>query len=268
MSPLPVRARPIVAFVFVHVMLAPGTLLTNVKLTALPGQKAKLVTAVTTGSGFTVIENTIAGPEHPFRVAITLILATMGTPELLMGAVYAAMLPALKAGRPIAVLLLVQLNTSLPPVFAENGIAATEPPEHTTTLVTVLTIGVGRMVIVNDLIFVPELVHPRATPLTVTVPVIFAPVLLAGAVYEIFPLPLKASPMAGLVFVQFRVAPATLLASGIPIVAPGQKAWFETAATTGSGFTVIVKSNESPPQAGVVALTGTMEYTMLCGAPV
>ena len=157
------------------------------------------------------------------------------------------MLPAVgPTGRPIARLSLVQLKVSPPPVFALKLMAATVAPEQTVTLLTGFTIGVGLMVMVKLVVLAPALVQEALVAVTVMVPVIAAPVLLAGAVYTIFPVPLKAIPINGLVFVQFMVAPATLLLSGMLTDAPAQKVWLATATTTGSGLTVTVKVNGAP----------------------
>ena len=76
-------------------------------------------------------------------------------------------------------------------------------------------------------------------------------------------------PMEGFVFVQLSTAPDTLLVSGMLIEAPGQKLWFETAVTTGSGLIVIVNVLAGPVQPSV-AVTLTVPTTgvplMLIGA--
>ena len=77
--------------------------------------------------------------------------------------------------------------------------------------VTTDTIGLGLIVISNVLMFNPELVQPSLDEETVIVPVISAPVLLAGVVKLMSPLPVNPSPIRGFVFVQEIVAPETLL---------------------------------------------------------
>ena len=76
-------------------------------------------------------------------------------------------------------------------------------------------------------------------------------------------------PMEGFVFVQLSTAPVTLLVSGMLIEAAGQKLWFETVVTTGSGLIVIVNVLAGPVQPSV-AVTLTVPTTgvplMLIGA--
>lgn len=240
MLPVPEAAKPMRVFEFVHESVAPATLLESGTLIGSVGQKLTLAIAATTGSGLIVIVNATAGPTHRVFVAVTVIVATIAAPEIFTGAVYPAMFPELLAGRPIAILSLVHAKVSPPPVLAEKVMPAIGAPEHTATFATAFVIGVGLIVMVNDLAFPPVLVHEFAVPVTVIVPVMFAPVVLAGAEKFRSPVPLAARPIDGLVLVQLRVAPATLLNRGTDIASPGQAETAATAVTTGSGLTVIV----------------------------
>jgi len=68
--------------------------------------------------------------------------------------------------------------------------------------------------------------HPLSDGVTVIIPVIFTPVLFAGAFQlGIFPVPLEANPIAALEFVHEYVAPDGVLAKlPILIAAPGHTA--------------------------------------------
>jgi hypothetical protein len=107
------------------------------------------------------------------------------------------------------------------------------PPEHTVISDTALTIGVAFMVIVNVFVLAPALVQAFATAVTVTVPTMSTPVLLAGAVPVMSPLPDANTPIAVFVFVQLMVAPATLLVNGMLITSPAQNDALVIVFTTG-----------------------------------
>ena len=92
------------------------------------------------------------------------------------------MFPVLPRERPTAALSLVHVNVSDPPVFALKPMAGTVAPEQTVTSMTDATIGVGLIVIVKVLVLPPALVQPSFEAVTVIVPTILTPVLLAGAV--------------------------------------------------------------------------------------
>ena len=234
MLPVPVVAMPISALLLLQLIVALPTLLVNGILTASPGQNSLFVTAVTTGSGFTVIVNTIAGPAQVFFVPVTLIVPTIGVPVVFTAAVNAAMLPAPLATRLIKGFVLVQLKVTPPEtILEENGIAAMLAPEHTTTLVTAATTGVGLIVMVKVFMLTPALVQLLAMADTVIVPTISAPVLLTGAVPVILPLPEAARPIEVFEFAQLMVAPTTLVVNGMLMASPGQKVLSVTVATTG-----------------------------------
>ena len=86
---------------------------------------------------------------QPSFVALNTIVPTRSEPVTLLGAVY-AILPVPLKGIPIEAKLLVQLNTSPPPVFALNG-RLIDAPGHTLTLTTAAGIGSGLTVIVKIL---------------------------------------------------------------------------------------------------------------------
>jgi len=90
-------------------------------------------------------------------VGVTVIVAVIGLAVALV-AVKAAILPVPDAARPIAVLLLVQLNV-VPATAPAKVMAVVVAPLHSVWLATALTVGVGFTVIVN-VIGVPVQVTP------------------------------------------------------------------------------------------------------------
>ena len=75
---------------------------------AAPLQRVWFDTVFTTGVGFTVIENVLAVPAHPFADGVTVTVAVTGALVVLVAA-RAAMLPVPLAASPIEVVLFVQL---------------------------------------------------------------------------------------------------------------------------------------------------------------
>lgn len=78
---------------------------------------------------------------QPFFAAVIVIVLTISKPVKLFGAVYPIIFPEPLATNPIAVLVFVQLNTSLPPVLAVKFMVDIAPPEHTDIFVTAVTTG-------------------------------------------------------------------------------------------------------------------------------
>lgn len=66
--------------------------------------------AMASGCGLIFTVKVIALPEHPFKVGTTLIVPLMAESVLLGGAVHGRIFPLPEAARPIAVLVLLQLN--------------------------------------------------------------------------------------------------------------------------------------------------------------
>jgi hypothetical protein len=113
MLPVPDAASPMLVLLFVQLYTVPAAL--PVKVIAAVGaplHTAWLATAVTVGTGFTVIVNVIASPVHVtpalVYVGVTTIVAVTGAPVAFV-AVKLAMLPVPAAARPIDGVLFVQL---------------------------------------------------------------------------------------------------------------------------------------------------------------
>ena len=134
---------------------------------------------------------------------ITVTVATAGAVPGLVP-VKLAILPVPLAAKPMLVLLLVQLNTAVPPwVGVVNTIAAVGALLHTTWLATGLIIGAGLTVIVN-VIGVPTQLTPPLVNVGVTMMVATtgALVVLMAVNVGISPVPLAAKPMDGWLLAQ------------------------------------------------------------------
>jgi hypothetical protein len=145
--PLPLAAKPIVAFEFVHVNVVPPVLLVKADAaTAPPLQTVMFAGTTTLGLGLTVIVYVCAGPGQPPAVGVTVIVAVTGAVPVFT-AVKPGVFPEPEAARPIAVLLFVQAKVVVPTLLV-NAEAATEPPLHTVMFAGTTTFGTGSTVIV------------------------------------------------------------------------------------------------------------------------
>jgi hypothetical protein len=131
MFPVPLAARPMPVLLFVQVNTVPVVAPENVTAVVVPpSQIAWLAIAFTVGVGFTVIVNVIAVPAQPLAVVgVTVIVAVIGAAVLLV-AVKLGILPWPLATRPMAVLLLVQLNI-VPATVPVKFTAAVDCPLQT-----------------------------------------------------------------------------------------------------------------------------------------
>ena len=169
--------------------------------------------AFTVAVGLTVIVNVIAIPVQltpPLvNVGVTVIVAVTGDRPMFV-AVNDGILPEPLAAIPIDGVLLIQLNVTVPPVAGlPKIIAFVDDPLHNTWFDTALTVAIGFTVMVNE-IGTPT--QPDGlTGVTVIVAVIALVKLLAVVNDGIFPVPLGANPIAGLLFTQLYIVPATVL---------------------------------------------------------
>ena len=134
-------------------------------------------------------------------VGVTVMVAVVGFTKS-FAVVNDGIFPSPLAARPIAVLLFVQLKV-VPATAPLNGIAADAVLPQNTWLVTAFTVAVGFTVMVNDN-GVPTQLTPALVKVGVTVIVaVTAVVPILTAVNEnMFPLPLAARPMDGVLFTQ------------------------------------------------------------------
>ena len=207
----------------------------------------------------------VLAPVQPLALGVTVIVAVIGLAVALV-AVKAAILPTPDAARPMAILLLVQLNT-VPATAPVNVIAAVLVLLHTVWLATAATVGVGLTVIVK-LIGVPVHVTPPLVNVGVTVIVATtgAAVALVAVKLAMFPVPDAARPMLVVLLVQLYTVPAAVPVKVMAAVGLAlHTAWLATALTVGTGFTVIVKVMVGPVQPLAVGVTVMVATT---GTPV
>jgi hypothetical protein len=141
-------------------------------------------------------------PLHPFACGVTVIVpVTVDVVELAVrkGNIF----PVPELPNPMLVALLVQVKVE-PATGPVRVINAVESPAQTNWLVTAVRVGVGFTVMVKVL-GVP--LHPFLTGITVIVATNGADVVLVVENAPIFPVPLAASPIAGVLFVQVYVVP-------------------------------------------------------------
>ena len=134
----------------------------------------------------------------------------------------------------------VQAYVVSAPVFAVKAAGLIEAVGQTLISDKAVMTGVGLIVTVK---VTGALAQPLAVAVTEIVAEILKLVRFAGAAYEaIFPVPLVAKPIAALLLVQLKVAPATLLPNAPGLIElVGQTIMLETAVTTGVGLTEIEK---------------------------
>ena len=120
-----------------------------------------------------------------------------------------------------------------------NAVALTVLPAQIVRFEGIVTVGVGLTVMVN-VVALPT--HPAVlVPVTEIVATMFAVVEFAPVKDAILPVPLAASPIAVLEFVQAKVELAILLVKeGTTTVFPAQAVMLVRAVTIGFGFIVIV----------------------------
>lgn len=156
---VPLAASPIDGVVLDHTNdSAPvGPVVGLVKLIAAVGEPLHttwLATGLTIGVGLTMIVKVIGVPTQPVGpTGVTVIVAVSG-PLVVLVVTNGAISPVPLAASPMAVLLLVQLNTvpdTVPPAVPLNGISAVVAPVQYTLLVTGATVGVGLTVMVKVL---------------------------------------------------------------------------------------------------------------------
>ena len=141
------------------------------------------------GVGFTVMVKLCAAPVQPLAVGVTVMVAVTGVVPVLM-AVNDPMFPLPEAGRPMELLLFVQLNVVLitAPV---KLMAVVGLPLQMAWLPGLTTVGVGLTVTVK-LMGVPG--HPLAVGVTVTVVVTGVVPGFDAVKAGIFPEPLVPKP--------------------------------------------------------------------------
>lgn len=109
------------------------------------------------------------------------------------------------------------------------------------------------------------LLTPPYSGVTVMVDVTGAPVVLEALKEGILPVPLPAKPMDVLLFVQLKLVPITLPLKFIAAVAVLlHNVWLATLFTSGTGFTVIVKTWADAVQPGPPVTDGVTVIVATC----
>ena len=156
---------------------------------------------------------------------------------VLLAAVNDGTLTVPLAARPMAVLLLV--HAMLAPTGTLVKVCdSTSTPAQTVSLTGGVITGSGLMIIV----YVTGLPgQPFKVGVTVMVPAIAALVVLVAVKAGMLPVPVAARPMAGLLLVQVKVAPAgTLVSVTAATAAPAHFVWLGGTVTVAKGSTVMV----------------------------
>lgn len=177
-------------------------------------------------------------------MGVTVIVPEIGTLVTFVAA-NAGILSIPLAPRPIAVLLLVQVNDVAVP---KKETADVDSPVHTTWLPGWLTDGMGFTVLVK-VFDVPVQVTPpeKYIGVTVIVPEIGIVVLFVAVKDGIFPEPLALRPIAVLLLVQLNEV-AVPKKETAAVASPAQRVSFSGWFTMGAGFTVIVNIFSDPEQ--------------------
>ena len=165
-------------------------------------------------------------------VGVTVMVALIGVEPVLV-AVKEAILPEPLAAKPIAVLLLDQLNEA--PAEPEKAGIVTVAPSQTAWSAGSVTVGNGLTVMVK-VCGVPG--QPAKVGVTVIVAVTGDVVALVAVKAAILPVPLAAKPMLVVLFVQLKVAPAVPLKLTAVVPALAHTVWSVGSVTVGSDVTV------------------------------
>ena len=187
------------------------------------------------------------------------ISAMVGAIPALM-AINASILPVPLAARPFAGMLLVQVNVVAGPAGLETGVAGAPSPLQNIWLRIVFTVGVGLTVMVY-VKGVPT--HPSNVGVMVISATLEVIPALVAMKASISPVPLAASPFAGMLLVQAKVVPAPtgLETRFSGTLMPSHQVWFVMVFTVGKGLTVIVKIKGVPGHPLTVGIMVTFEVT-------
>jgi len=207
MSPVPLEARPIAVFELVHENDPPAGVLTKPEAeTDALLQTVISAGTVTVGVGLTVIVYDEGAPTQLLAVGVTEIVDVMVVVPVFV-AVNEAMSPVPLEARPMAVLELVHENDP-PAGVLTKLVAGTEALLQTVMFAGTATVGVGLTVIVYEEGVPTQLL---AVGVTVIVAVIVVVPVFVAVNEAMSPVPLEASPIEVLEFVQENVPPAGVL---------------------------------------------------------
>jgi hypothetical protein len=152
-------------------------------------------------------------PTQPLAVGVTVIVA-ITVAVLALVAVKEGMSPVPLPARPMDGVLLTQAKV-VPATGPEIVMADVVAPLQYATLLIALTVAVGYTVMVNEM---GGPTQPLAVGVTVMVAITVVMPALVAVKDGIFPVPLPASPMDGVLLTHAKVAPVTGLPRVIRVV--------------------------------------------------
>jgi len=158
-------------------------------------------------------------PWHPFKYGVTVMMLLINVPVLLDGVVHGGIEPLPLAAIPIAVFELIHENVPPFGTLEKLPISIGELEQEAMSFIGDIS-GVG-YIITEKLKGFPE--QKVEEGVTVIIPSILEPVLLAGAVHALMlPLPPEPKPIAALELDHVKVAPGGLLVKfAMFITSPG-----------------------------------------------
>lgn len=170
---------------------------------------------------------------------------------VVLTAIKLAMFPVPLAAKPILGVLFVQLNV-VPATVPVKLTAVVAAPVHSVWLATAPTLAVGFTVMVK-VAAIPE--QPPAVGVTVMVAVTGTLLVFTAVKLDMFPVPLAAKPILGVLFVQPKVVPATTLVNVTAVVAePLHNVWLVGWLTVGVGLIVSVAIIAGPSQPFILGI--------------
>jgi hypothetical protein len=249
-------------FEFIHEKFVFGALLvTSARFTTSPGQTVKSAGSLKTGVGFIVTVNCCDEPPQPVKLLETVIVPTIGAPELFTGALKVAISPDPEAARPMLVFEFTQENIA-PRGFDTKFVGSIGCPAQTVMSASVFPKGVGLMEMVKISV---GLAQPFNVPTTEILVEIALGVAFAAAVNAgILLVPVVAArPTAGFEFIHANVPPVGVVVKlAGATLSPGQTDKSGNAVTTGVGLTVTPKFCATLTQPFTVAVAVMMPVTL------
>jgi hypothetical protein len=239
----------------VQLKVAPVTLLAKAILVVAPLHIVNGLAVVTFGVGLTVTIKLVALPGHELAVGVTIYITVPAVvPAFVSACAIVAPLDADAPVMPPVIAPMVQLNVA--PVTLLAKAIFVVAPLHIVSGLAVVTFGVGLTVTIK-LVGLPGQELAVGVTIYITVPAVVPAFVSACAIVAPLDAVAPVIPPVIAPMVQLKVAPVTLLAKAIFVVAPLQIVNGLAVVTSGVGLTVIVKVFDGPTQlAGAFASVG------------
>jgi hypothetical protein len=237
-SPLPEVPKPMDALELVQLYVTPDDELVNAGTVILPVLHWEIsATGFIVGVVPTVIVYVCAGPVQPEIVGVKVTVPVIDPEPVLFAAVNALTFPFPLPPKPTLVLEFVQLTVAVAGTTVTVVAGAGSPAQYVWFAKAVI-VGDGLTVILN---VDTGPVHDPMVGVTEMVLVIDAPVVFVAVKAGMLVVPEAPHPVAVLLFVQLKLAPAGLLVNVFKgTVAPAQTVMFGSATTVGDDPTVTV----------------------------